>query len=197
MKLKLTNKRVWDDNPQLKKRQGLCTPPKGATSHQLDEMVRFVHFFCDPYDSPLYNETDFDYKKDRSLEMAELIDKEVIGAIAAWGKKQHAWSKWLTMVMIDYLSLVNVTKWTLLVTLKSVFYELQPLLVSNGGKDSYDTAESKMKMMGFKSITELASEVSSLESEFFSVKEVNDSIHDELTGGLGGLAELMADDPPE
>ncbi len=205
MRLKITkNNRVWVDNPELARRPALCKPHEDGTEDQLDDILRFVHFFADPEDSPLSMERDFEFRRQRAWQLAGM-KKNPVGRICAvlFTEKMYEHDEedylvdWIYSVLSNYLRFCNATMYETWFSLKVNFYQVTSLLRSPLGRDKDGNSETAAVRRTDlqKSIVEMSSMILSLEGTLFSgIKEISDAMNEsELEKALAGYAEYNAD----
>lgn len=193
MELTLTSKRVWEDNPILKRRESLHVPMKNVRASEHDRLVRFVHYFADPVDSPLAAERDIDFRKDRAIELAKVDADDMKEAIMEW-PSEGKFGRALSVMISDYLKLTNDVKFETWLSLKIMYRRIMSHIRSP--LDREDTDKSiKSRVASMSELGEIASRISLLEEELFSHKAINDSVTDTaLEGGYTGWAEIFADE---
>lgn len=197
MRLTITGKPIWEDNPILKRRKALHIPPEGRTEKQLDEIVRFVHFLVDPDDSPVSQERDFEYRRHRANELAKMRKNDIGEAALMFGEKHNDITEWICQVMTEYLRMVNATLFETWFTMKMNYFQTTNELRKPVGQDKDGNSEKVIKDRAAiaAGLPAMGQAIQDVEQILFSgIQEIsNMATEATIEKSLAGYAELNAE----
>lgn len=198
MEIKVSNKKIWVENPVLKRRKRLCVPERGFSEEQLDYIVKFCFYLCDKA-SPLWEELNFAERKEGAISLAKIKKGDVLEACRGVGNfmADRKINKWVSSVMTEYLKLRSPTLFETWISMKINFHQTAELLrIPLGTDKDLNYENSAVRRQSLQSaMYASAKEIMEIEEKLFPLDELREVVEEVVNDeALASFAEMNAED---
>lgn len=190
---------VWNNHPELKMRKDLCTIPEKdfelleekyvPTLEELNKLVIFVAYFCDP-GSPHYKQISLDIRISECKKSANIDDNEWLAEVI------HGRHWWFCKILSSYIKIFgehDMQTWIALVLDAAEKKEFLAMPVNYLADDVEKRFAAKAMIQ--KSLPALDGSLKELEKKLFPNSFIKEAVTSAVTSdGIGSWAEIFAHD---